>query len=278
MWDNMNILILANKDLASNHALNLLLPQIKHHEVTLCLSAKVGGNNPNKPAELNRLRFFEQDLFNSLLTPALEANDTSEIKTLNVNKRYKTFQQLSCYLTQPVQELNQINNPEQLQIVADLKPDLIVCIRYGVILKEQVLAIPNKGTINLHSGILPNYRGVMATFWAMFHNESQVGTTLHYIDDANIDTGHVIATSTLAVNYDKSYLWNVLQLYVSGVQLILNTINSLADEQEVAKSLQVGEGQYFTFPKSEDLIQFADGGHTLVDETEITEFITGHYF
>ncbi|MDU0112419.1 formyl transferase [Psychrosphaera aquimarina] len=273
----MNILILANKDLASNHALNLLLPQIKQHKVTLCLSAKVGGNNPNKPTELNRLKFFEQDLFNNLLTPALKANYISESINANENNLYKTFDQLNCYLSQPVQELNKINQPEQLQMVAELKPDLIVCIRYGVILKEQVLAIPSKGTINLHSGILPDYRGVMATFWAMYYKEPQIGTTLHYIDDANIDTGNVIATSTLAVNYEKSYLWNVLQLYVHGVQLILNTINALASDQVISKSVQTGEGQYFTFPTTDDLTVFADNGHSLVDETEITEFITEHY-
>lgn len=273
----MNILILANKDLASNHALNLLLPQIKQHKVTLCLSAKVGGNNPNKPTELNRLTFFEQDLFNNLLTPALEANCVSESINANENKLYKTFDQLNCYLSQPAQELNKINQPEQLQMVAELKPDLIVCIRYGVILKEQVLAIPSKGTINLHSGILPDYRGVMATFWAMYHKEPQIGTTLHYIDDANIDTGNVIATSTLAVDYEKSYLWNVLQLYVHGVQLILDTINALASDQVITKSVQTGEGQYFTFPTTDDLAVFADNGHSLVDETEITEFITEHF-
>jgi methionyl-tRNA formyltransferase len=73
--------------------------------------------------------------------------------------------------------------------------------------------------INLHSGLLPNYRGVMATFWTLLNGDKQLVTSLHFIDDSTIDTGGIIANSTLLVQQDESYLWHVLSLYIWGVSI-----------------------------------------------------------
>lgn len=192
----MKILFLSNKDLASNFALNALLPQVsKNNETHLWLSAKVGKNEP-----LKLLKFFEQDLFNNVLSPLI-----SNSKTRNT---YKIFNDLSCFLSSELREINRINSPEIIEDLKALSPDLIVSIRYGGILKETVINIPTKGVINLHSGILPKYKGVMATFWAMKNNDPEVGTTLHSIEDGSIATGKIIKVSKIKSQSTKSYLWH----------------------------------------------------------------------
>ena len=83
----MRILFLSNKDLASNVALNMLLQKVsKNHEVHLWLSAKVG-NNSILAKQLKTLKFFEQDLFNKLLSPL--------IPTPKNRRAYKTFDEFS---------------------------------------------------------------------------------------------------------------------------------------------------------------------------------------
>ena len=180
----MNIVILANRDLASNYALNLLLPQLSKHSVSLFLSAKVGGNS-SKPPELVSLKFFEQTLFNELLSPLFEQ--------LPSHKGFMSFAQMNRILVQPVEALNVINSPHGLAKISALQPELILSIRYGSILKQEILSLPRLGVLNLHSGLLPDYRSVMATFWAMLHGQNKIGTTLHFIDDASIDTGQIVA-------------------------------------------------------------------------------------
>ena len=181
----MNICLLSNQDLASNFALNLLLPLLaeKHH-TRVFLSSKVGGNQA-LPGELAQLAFFEQGLFNDLLFPALDSG--SPTGTL------LSFRQLSRYTSQPINILNRINSEESLAVLGESETDLILSIRYGGILREQAIALPRLGVINLHSGLLPDYRGVMATFRAMLNGEQKIGTTLHYISDPGIDTGDIIA-------------------------------------------------------------------------------------
>jgi methionyl-tRNA formyltransferase len=231
------------------------------------LSARVGENN-NPLNQLNRLKFFEQDLFNKVLSPSFCSTRVS---------KFKGFEGFQPYLASQLVEENSINSPTTIARIRQLTPDLIISIRYGCILKEECIKIPTKGVLNLHSGILPLYRGVMATFWAMLNGDSKIGTTLHTIDDASIDTGKIIKISTLQVQSNKSYLWHVLELYKQGVLDIVDTISSYAIDEQVVKSPQPKENAYFSFPTSEDLIAFEQQGLKLVDEQEFLSFISEYY-
>ena len=263
----MKILFLSNKDLASNFALNRLLPKVsKNNEVHLWLSAKVGKNSV-LPKQLTSLKFFEQDLFNEVLSPLI-------VKSKNA---YKAFDDFSCFLSSELKEVNQINSPEIMDILADLSPDLIISIRYGQILKETVINLPKKGVLNLHSGILPKYKGVMATFWALKNNDFELGTTLHTIENGSIDTGRIIKTSKMKSRADKSYLWHVLELYKQGSLDILAAVESL-DKGELLHSMPQEESDlYFTFPNQIECNDFEDSGFAIVDEQEYMTFIKEHY-
>jgi methionyl-tRNA formyltransferase len=247
----------------------LLLPALERHSVCVFLSSKVGGSNQKVP-QLDTLKFFEQRLFNQLISPLLNS--------INNDSALKSFEQLDKFLSQPLEELNLINSPEGLVKIKSLQPDLVISIRYGNILKTDVLNIPRLGVLNLHSGLLPDYRGVMATFWAMLKDEQQIGTTLHYIDDSSIDTGRIISTSKLKVDREKSYLWHVLQLYIAGVELILNAVDTIEKNGQAEAYSQIDSGQYFSFPNEKDLLEFSRKGLSLIDENEIVDFIHTHYY
>lgn len=265
----MRILFLSNKDLASNVALNMLLPKVsKNHEVHLWLSAKVG-NNSILPKQLKTLKFFEQDLFNKLLSPLMPSPKNRNI--------YTTFDEFSPLLHSEVREVHKINSPEMINDLNALSPDLIVSIRFGGILKETVIGIPKKGVINLHSGILPKYKGVMATFWAMKNKDSQVGTTLHTIDDGSIDTGHVVKISKMNVERTKSYLWHVLALYKQGSLDILEAIETLGNDGALDSTSQNETNTYFTFPTEKECDDFEKSGLSIVDEQDYLEFIQLNY-
>lgn len=263
----MNITLLCNRDLASNYALNLLLPQLLQHRLTLFLSAKVGGNQ-NAPEPLQQLRFFEQSLPNQLLFPALGSTPCQG--------RLRSFDLMAEWLTTPASELNDINTDAGLARLRASQPDLIISIRFGVILKEAAIAVPKLGVINLHSGLLPQYRGVMATFWAMLHGESAIGTTLHYIADPTIDTGAIIGTTHQPVDYNRSYLWNVLQLYPQGTQLIASTVAALAEGDTPTSKPPNGTGNYFSFPDKAHLDLFCRRNLKLVDLQDYLEHAAGY--
>jgi methionyl-tRNA formyltransferase len=260
----MNIAILCNRDLASNFALNLLLPRlVEEHRLRVFYSSHVGGGATPVPA-LALLRFFEQSLFNELFFPALEGAPG--------RPSLLSFNRLATQFSVPVVALNQVNSDASLATLAADDPDLVISIRYGGILRERAIATPALGVVNLHSGLLPDYRGVMATFRAMAARENLIGTTLHTITDPGIDTGDIIATSWRPVDYDRSYLWNVLQLYPQGVELVCAAVATLGRGESLATCAQPAGGAYYGFPSEPELADFHRGGLKLYDVSEIIQF------
>jgi methionyl-tRNA formyltransferase len=89
-----------------------------------------------------------------------------------------------------------VNSGATVQLLHELKPDLLL-VSNAPILKPAVFGIPPLGTINLHRGITPEYRGEHTFFWPILRRDyEKVGVTLHYIDDG-IDTGDVLAQASL---------------------------------------------------------------------------------
>jgi methionyl-tRNA formyltransferase len=260
----MKVTVLANRDLASNFALNRLLPALTpHHTVSVFLSSRVGGNT-QAPIELQQLKFFEQTLFNELLFPALAQSGKHAL--------LQSFDALARHLEISIVELNKINSEQGLATLAASQPDLILSIRYGGILRERAIATSRLGVLNLHSSLLPAYRGVMATFYAMLNGEQEVGMTLHSIQDASIDTGDVLGQTHMQLRYDHSYLWNVLQLYPAGVDMMLAAVDKISMGEALAAQPQSSGGNYYSFPAPAQLQQFVDRGCRLYDVQEIVEF------
>lgn len=260
----MNITLLANKDVASCLALNYLFKGLQQHRLTVFLSSRVG-SKPLPPA-LKQLKFVEQDLFTQILFPRLG-------KRASGNHELLGFDQLADSLAGRLQELNGINQGEGLERFRASEPDLVLSIRYGVILKQAPLVIPRHGVLNLHSGRLPDYKGVMATFWALLRDESEIGTSLHFIDDPNIDTGPIVASSTMPTDRRHSYLWHVLSLYEQGCANMLDAVATLEAGTELQATEQKPGGNYFSFPTESDLQLFAQRGWLLWSKEEIEALV-----
>lgn len=264
----MKITVLANRDLASNLALNQLLPLLyPQHELRVHLSSQVGSGG-DLPEPLRLLKFFEQTLFNDILWPALDQAQEPHSPC--------SFAGLSQFTVTPISVLNKINSESGLVTLNSGEPDLVISIRYGGILKERAIAIPRHGVINLHSGLLPDYRGVMATFRALLKGETEIGTTVHYISDANIDTGNIIGNTLMPVSPGRSYLWHVLQLYPQACTLLAQIVEEISDGSTPAGQPQPAGGNYYTFPDQAELEEFIHAGHSLYDVDDITA-ITSAY-
>jgi methionyl-tRNA formyltransferase len=213
------------------------------------------------PLALQHLRFVEQGLFNDLLFPLLGHCD--------IDGELSGFEHLWQRIGRPIRPLNRINSPEGLAALRDSAPDLIVSMRYGGFLKEEAIAVPRFGVINLHAGLLPGYRGLMATFWSMLHGEREYGCTLHYILDTGVDTGPVISQRRLSVEPRRSYLWHVLNLYPHATAMVAEAIAQIERTGSAPSAAQGGAGEYYSLPGAEELMRFEAAGLRLVDAEDI---------
>ncbi len=231
----MKALFFTNQDIHSLKAIELLLPVLKKHQVKFILSKKVG-NIDALPEEIINLKNYEQ-------APELIANK---------------FEKIANSFGNNVFEYKNVNSPEALEDFQKFSPDLIISIRFGQIFKQPLINIPKLGVLNLHSGILPDYRGILASFWAILNGEKEIGTTLHYIDDATIDTGKIIGITRNKVDFSSSLFANIQHIYNDGCALLSKTINKIekGDKIETIDQSNLDEGGYFSYPKQEDVDEF----------------------
>ena len=80
---------------------------------------------------------------------------------------------------------------EYSDVIANLKPDMIVVVAYGRILPKAVIDVPQFGCLNLHVSLLPKYRGAAPIQWSLINGDRQTGVTVMHIDEG-LDTGDII--------------------------------------------------------------------------------------
>jgi len=216
---------------------------------------------------LGQLGFVEQDLWNRVVFPALAAGAPRDA-------RYHSLERLQRDIGFPVIPLASARTSEALSALAAPGADLFVSIRFGRILGAEAIALPRCGVLNLHSGILPDYRGVLATFRALMNGDAKIGCTLHRIDRPSIDTGPVIEIGTLEVDRSRSLFWHVLSLYPIGVRMIGRAIGRITAGEELSGTPQSAEaGKYFSFPDDRELAGFTAAGWRLFDRSDVEDLL-----
>ena len=261
----MRITLLTNRDFASNFALNLLLPELSiHHDLHVFCSDRVGGHAA--APGLATASFYEQTLPLEFLFPLIDTQPN--------RGELLTFQGLSQFLVAPISSLNQPNTTGGLGTLAATEPDLMISVRYGCILKVDALSLPAKGVLNLHSGRLPEYRGVMATFRAMLANDSTLCSTLHWIEDATIDTGRIISIQRHQRDPHQCYLGNTIGLYPAGCAAILKVVDMIEAGQEPDARAPEQTGPYYSSPDPDSLEAFSQAGHQWANPEFLTALLS----
>lgn len=120
------------------------------------------------------------------------------------------------------------NNPEFIEEVRKMNPDVICVVAYGKILPEELLKIPKLGCINVHGSLLPKYRGAAPIQWAVINGDKKTGITTMYMD-VGMDTGDMILKKEVDIggNETTGELWD--RLAKIGGELLVETLNKIED-------------------------------------------------
>lgn len=107
-----------------------------------------------------------------------------------------------------------------LEALRSRNPDIILVWSYPMILPASVLAVPRLGSLNLHMGLLPEYRGAHAVPWAIMNGERETGVTLHYMDEG-IDTGPMLARARVPIGADDDVVSVLRACRAAGREVLL---------------------------------------------------------
>ncbi|MEM1176095.1 MAG: formyl transferase [Pseudomonadota bacterium] len=252
----MRIVLLGHRDIASLLALHRLVTLLPGHTFTTFYSDGAFASQKTPVSELDALAAYDAEL--------IDRWRDGEFGVMPV---------AALSLDDP-RFLNAPNSEAGVERLEATSPDLVVSIRYRRILRDAAIAVPQLGVINIHSGLLPDYRGVMATFWAMLNGEQKIGTTIHWIVDGGIDTGPIIDSLPQPLDHQRSYLANVIGLYAVACERLASRISDIASAQILHSDAQAGAGAYFSMPQQADVDAFLEAGHRLSQGAE-TDAIQG---
>lgn len=124
----------------------------------------------------------------------------------------------------PVFQPKSMKSQEALQILTDLKPDVVVVAAYGQILPQAVLDVPRFGCINIHGSLLPKYRGASPIQQAVLNGDKVTGVTTMLMN-AGLDTGDILLSVKTEIGENETSGELFDRLAQLGGELILKTLD-----------------------------------------------------
>jgi methionyl-tRNA formyltransferase len=106
-----------------------------------------------------------------------------------------------------------------------LRPDLIAVAAYGQILPKAILELPRFGCLNVHTSLLPKYRGAAPIQWAILNDEPETGVTIMKMD-AGLDTGDILTQEATPIRAEDNAQTLHDRLGKIGAELLVSTIRN----------------------------------------------------
>lgn len=127
-----------------------------------------------------------------------------------------------------------VKEPQVIEHIRSLSPELIVVVAYGKILPSSILQLPPHGCINVHASLLPKYRGAAPIAWAIVNGERDTGVTTQRIT-MELDAGDILLSCRTHIGETETSAQLQDRLAPMGAELLMKTIEGL--EKGMIKSV-----------------------------------------
>lgn len=144
----------------------------------------------------------------------------------------------------PVYQPVKLRDGTALALIQELAPELIVVAAYGRILPQEILDAPKLGCINVHSSLLPKYRGAAPINWAILNGDQETGVTIMHMAAA-LDAGDIISQVTTPIEPNETAPALTARLAELGGELLVKTV------------AQIGVGTAARTPQDESQVTLA---------------------
>lgn len=151
----------------------------------------------------------------------------------------------------PVYQPVKVRDPEFIEVLKELKPDIMVVVAFGQILPGAVLDIPPLGCVNIHASLLPKYRGAAPIQWVIIDGEKETGITTMMMD-TGLDTGDMLEKTVVPIAEDETGDSLHDKLSAAGASLIISTLKKIEDGT-IIRTPQTDEGTCYAKMLKKDM-------------------------
>ncbi len=156
-----------------------------------------------------------------------------------------------------------VNHRRFVEFVKENETDLIVSVAAAQIFKSDILRAPRLGCINIHNAPLPDYRGMMPSFWQMFHGEGQTVATIHEMVE-EIDKGRIVYQKRTTIERGMTLDALIKKTRKVDALALLKVLHMFKQGRVKYHSLSRIKGSYFSFPSRRDVVEFKRRGYRIV--------------
>ena len=214
--------------------------------------------NTKRSLDNKKLFFFKS----FLLAGALKLGIKYVLTKIKIFLRIKGTYSVKSIANLNKIDYSEIENPNNNSFLDSLsKKDLDFIISYSApeVFKDSLLKIPRFYCLNLHCSYLPDYSGIMPSFWVLLNNEKESGCTVHLMD-SKIDNGKIVKQKKVNVENVNSIFEVNKRTKTLGGKIMIESILQVYDGFEKLKENQVLTSNYKSWPNKSQIKLFIRNG------------------
>jgi methionyl-tRNA formyltransferase len=155
-----------------------------------------------------------------------------------------------------------VNAPEFLERLGREGADVVISVSCPQIFKPPLIELPSRGCLNIHGAILPNYRGIMPSFWMLANGERRAGVSIYYVNEA-IDAGDLCGQETFEVVPDETLDQFLRRSKAVAAELLVRVLRDVEAGTVTRTPLDLSQGSYYSWPDRPAVARFRAAGRSL---------------
>ncbi|NQU73720.1 MAG: hypothetical protein HQ547_03305 [Candidatus Omnitrophica bacterium] len=149
----------------------------------------------------------------------------------------------------PVYPVDDINSKRFLDKLKELDIDLIISFNCPAVLKKEILNLPKRGCLNVHFGMLPEYRGLFPIFYAILNGEKEFGITVHYMNE-KLDDGSILLQEAVKINENDDIFSLYPIAFKKAGELLVKAIKLIPEGSVKTTFNDSSKMTYYSYPES----------------------------
>lgn len=156
--------------------------------------------------------------------------------------------------------VDDVNDAGVLDRLAELGTEVLVSVSCPQIFRRPLIELPARGCLNVHGALLPEYRGVLPSFWMLANGENRAGVSVFFVNET-IDGGDLCGQRTFEVGAGESLDSLLRRSKAVAADLVLATLDEIEAGTIARQPLDPGRGSYNSWPDREAVRRFHAAGH-----------------
>ena len=152
-----------------------------------------------------------------------------------------------------------VNAPDFLDDLRALATEVIVSVSCPQIFRAPLIELPARGCLNVHGALLPQYRGVLPSFWMLANGEREAGVSVYFVNE-QIDAGDLVAQCAFDVLPHETLHEFLLRSKAIAAELVLQALEDIERGRVEPRPLDLSQGSYYSWPDRAAVARFRAAG------------------